>query len=456
MRESGAHGMFPSDPRRRTQLPRSHFFITVARGQGARTFALRSYAIWTLISLLPLALIWAGAATLYIAFHDDMLAAYLTREARMQNAYEDRVAEARAELDRVASRQLLDQTSFEGRMHELLTRQARIDEHDRIIEALATQAADRDPPSAPRGRPGAKIDAAKGLEAPSRPIALESGAKPRAPEAAKPAAGEDRGDSLSDNSLKAGGKERPADLAAAASDPNLDAAARLGLVAFSLDRLEHGQIAALAEIAGRARHEASKIDAIVARTGLNQDQLAAPSAKGGVGGPFIAIEPSASAPAFDKAYAHAARELERAEKLRELMVYLPVRAPLTGEAPVSSPFGYRTDPFLGRPALHPGVDLVQPAGSDIKATAGGRVTHAGWMGGYGEMVEIDHGNGLATRYGHMSDVLVDEGDTVKAGETIGRVGTTGRSTGPHLHYEVRVDGEPVDPERFLEAADAAP
>ena len=138
------------------------------------------------------------------------------------------------------------------------------------------------------------------------------------------------------------------------------------------------------------------------------------------------------------------------------MVYLPVREPLTGDAPVSSPFGYRADPFLGRPALHPGVDLVQPAGSDIKATAAGRVTHAGWMGGYGEMVEIDHGNGLSTRYGHMSEVLVDEGDAVKAGETIGRVGTTGRSTGPHLHYEVRVDGEPVDPERFLEAADAAP
>ena len=80
---------------------------------------------------------------------------------------------------------------------------------------------------------------------------------------------------------------------------------------------------------------------------------------------------------------------------------------------------------------------------------------AGWAATV-EMVEIDHGNGLSTRYGHMSDVLVDEGDSVKAGETIGRVGTTGRSTGPHLHYEVRVDGEPVDPERFLEAAGAAP
>ena len=196
MRRSGAHGMFRSDPRHRAQLPRSHFFITVARGHGARTFALRPYAIFALISLLPLALIWAGAATVYIAFHDDMLAAYLTREARMQYAYEDRIAEARAELDRVASRQLLDQTSFEGRMHELLTRQARIDEHDRIIEALATQGADRDPLSELREHPGAKTNAVKGLEAPTRPALPEAGAKPRPPEAAKPPAGEDRGDLL--------------------------------------------------------------------------------------------------------------------------------------------------------------------------------------------------------------------------------------------------------------------
>ncbi len=73
------------------------------------------------------------------------------------------------------------------------------------------------------------------------------------------------------------------------------------------------------------------------------------------------------------------------------------------------------------------------------------------MGGYGNMVEIDHGNGLTTRYGHLSEVLVEEGQQVKANEVVGRIGSTGRSTGPHLHYEVRVDGEPVDPARFLKA-----
>jgi murein DD-endopeptidase MepM/ murein hydrolase activator NlpD len=170
-----------------------------------------------------------------------------------------------------------------------------------------------------------------------------------------------------------------------------------------------------------------------------------------VGGPFIPAADDPGAPGFDKAVSSAARELSLADRLRRLMPYMPVRAPLAGEAGVSSPFGYRPDPFLGRPALHPGVDLVQSYGSEIRSTAAGRVVHAGPMGGYGNMVEIDHGNGLATRYGHMSEVLVAEGEEVKAGAVVGRIGSTGRSTGPHLHYEVRIDGEPVDPERFLQA-----
>ena len=187
-------------------------------------------------------------------------------------------------------------------------------------------------------------------------------------------------------------------------------------------------------------------------TGLSADALVAPPAKGGVGGPFIPVSVDADAPAFDKALAHAERDVARADRLRRLMPILPVRSPLIGEAEVSSPFGYRRDPFLGRPALHPGVDLVQDYGAEIHATAAGRVVHAGPMGGYGKMVEIDHGNGLATRYGHMSEILVEEGQEVKAGAVLGRLGSTGRSTGPHLHYEVRVDGEPVDPERSCKPA----
>jgi len=130
---------------------------------------------------------------------------------------------------------------------------------------------------------------------------------------------------------------------------------------------------------------------------------------------------------------------------------VPVRKPVTGEVDMSSPFGMRLDPFLGRPAIHTGIDLRGEIGEPVHATAAGRVTIAGREGGYGNMVEISHGNGLATRYGHLSQIDVKLGQTVRIGEIIGKIGSTGRSTGPHLHYETRINGEAVDPQKFLRA-----
>ncbi|MBN8921351.1 MAG: M23 family metallopeptidase [Rhizobiales bacterium] len=101
--------------------------------------------------------------------------------------------------------------------------------------------------------------------------------------------------------------------------------------------------------------------------------------------------------------------------------------------------------------MHTGLDFRGATGEPARATAAGKVTNAGWSGGYGRMVEIDHGNGFATRYGHLSEILVKDGQTVRPGQIVGRVGSTGRSTGPHLHYETRIDGEAVDPHRFLRA-----
>jgi murein DD-endopeptidase MepM/ murein hydrolase activator NlpD len=122
-----------------------------------------------------------------------------------------------------------------------------------------------------------------------------------------------------------------------------------------------------------------------------------------------------------------------------------------GEIELSSGFGVRTDPFLGRPAMHTGLDFRASTGEPARATANGKVVKAGWHGGYGRMVEIDHGNGLTTRYGHLSAIRVKIGESVRIGQTIGDVGSTGRSTGPHLHYETRIDGDAVDPQRFLRA-----
>jgi murein DD-endopeptidase MepM/ murein hydrolase activator NlpD len=111
----------------------------------------------------------------------------------------------------------------------------------------------------------------------------------------------------------------------------------------------------------------------------------------------------------------------------------------------------RIDPFLHSPAMHTGLDLQAETGEAVRATGNGKVSVAGWQGGYGKMVEVAHGNGLATRYGHLSVIEVEVGQTVKIGQIVGRAGTTGRSTGPHLHYETRVNGEAVDPQKFLRA-----
>jgi murein DD-endopeptidase MepM/ murein hydrolase activator NlpD len=141
----------------------------------------------------------------------------------------------------------------------------------------------------------------------------------------------------------------------------------------------------------------------------------------------------------------------QAQDLHNTLTYVPLRRPLTGELDMSSPFGVRMDPFVREAAMHTGIDFRGTTGDPVHATAAGKVSKAGWEGGYGQMVEIDHGEGLATRYGHLSEIDVRVGQSVHIGQVIGRVGSTGRSTGPHLHYETRINGEAVNPTRFLAA-----
>ena len=138
-------------------------------------------------------------------------------------------------------------------------------------------------------------------------------------------------------------------------------------------------------------------------------------------------------------------------RLNALMV--PSAQPVHG--PVGSGFGFRPDPFNGRAALHTGLDFPAPIGTPITAAAGGIVVTLEWQGAYGHLREIEHGNGLLTRYAHGASIGVDIGSLVKREQVVAKVGNTGRSTGPHLHFEVLVGGVPQDPAHFL-AAGLAP
>jgi len=415
---------------------------------------------WAIAALLLLSFAWTSAVTLYVAFHDDVMGAVLARQAAMKAAYEDHLTEARAELDAAASRQLIERDSFKSKVNEVISRQARLEQRGAIVVALA-ETAGPNPSLAARRQSAPPQDALGAIHALGPPTIDARGATDDArayaplsdpslePRAGKPHPIDDGGESVSALPSNAPFTTASVTTAAAALDP----LARLALVDRSLDRMEGAQTKVLSAIDRAAERGAARDAAIVAETGLDPSKLSAPR-EGGVGGPYIPVEMDANEPALDPALARVVRDVATARRLKALMSFVPLRMPLLGEPSLTSSFGYRVDPFLGRLALHPGVDLAEAEGSEIHAAAAGRVVHAGPAGGYGIMVEIDHGNGLATRYAHMSEALVEEGAPVDKGTVLGRIGSTGRSTGPHLHYEVRVDGEPVDPVRYLRAGAA--
>ena len=179
---------------------------------------------------------------------------------------------------------------------------------------------------------------------------------------------------------------------------------------------------------------------VLASAGVDVRQLFAQfGVNQGAGGPFIPVHGPAPNPTLSP---------DKLAALRAMIRTLPVSAPLT-EFDVSSPFGVRGDPENGHTGFHTGIDLTAPYDSPVYSTAPGTVTYAGWRDDYGKIVEIDHGNGIATRYAHLHAFTVSVGQKVALHQQVGYLGSTGRATGPHVHYEVVVNGEPQDPEKFF-------
>jgi murein DD-endopeptidase MepM/ murein hydrolase activator NlpD len=144
--------------------------------------------------------------------------------------------------------------------------------------------------------------------------------------------------------------------------------------------------------------------------------------------------------------------MKRLDQFQQGAMAIPSQRPIQ-QTNLTSGFGVRSDPFRGGAAMHAGVDMAGPIGTPIYATADGWVGRAGWANGYGNLVELEHGRGVETRYGHLSAILVKSGQRIRRGDLIARMGSTGRSTGSHLHYEVRIDGRAVNPIPFLQTSD---
>jgi murein DD-endopeptidase MepM/ murein hydrolase activator NlpD len=346
-----------------------------------RQVRLGPIAFWIGVGTLVIMAGWSVTAATYLAFRDDVLRTLIAHQAEQQFAYEDRIAELRAQIDRTTSRQLLDQEQFQQKLDDLTRRQATLEQHATTMSAVtdpATTGSIKTP--APRGS---------------------------------------RQSSISDS---------------------------LGRVEASLDRVEQRQSLALNQMENRYEGKAHLMRGVLSQLGLKLDTPAA------IGGPFVPVK-LPSNESFDRSIMRVNLARADADRLSNTLVTVPVRKPVTGEIDLSSPFGVRMDPFVHEAAMHTGLDFRGEMGEPIHATAAGTVTIAGWSGGYGKMVEIDHGNGLATRFGHLSEIDVSVGQKIRIGEVVGKLGSTGRSTGPHLHYETRINGEPVNPQKFLDAGD---
>jgi murein DD-endopeptidase MepM/ murein hydrolase activator NlpD len=190
------------------------------------------------------------------------------------------------------------------------------------------------------------------------------------------------------------------------------------------------------------------------------DPAAYSNASGGLGGPLIdGKDPRALAAVLDvdedfaARLQHAVADLSEMQSLASSEAAIPLAQPTGPDVRETSGFGARSDPFSGEPAYHPGQDFAGAYGSPIYVTAPGTVSFAGVRNGYGNTVEVDHGHGFKTRYGHLSAISVSVGEQVAVGQRIGAMGSTGRSTGTHLHYETWLDGRPVNPLRFIKAGE---
>lgn len=219
----------------------------------------------------------------------------------------------------------------------------------------------------------------------------------------------------------------------------------------NLARVEARQLAFVEKLTRFADRRSATAAQTIRKLGMNPaTMLASLEDRQAQGGPLFRLA-TARDGSTDPRFQRLGLSLARMNALERGLAGIPQVLPASLEF-ISSGFGYRADPFDGSAAFHAGLDFRGPVGAPIYAAADGRVSFAGVRDGYGNCVEIEHGNGLMTRYAHMSAFRARVGQTVSSGDVIGAIGSTGRSTGPHLHFEVRINDRPVNPRPFLEAS----
>ena len=339
------------------------------------------------------AVLLAGNGLLATAF---LLAPDIAQLLNGQNeqvieAYENRIAQLRVEVDRLHSRSYAQAGDINLQLQELAQQQEELIEQHQLVRVLVDKAGEL------------------GIEAAALPVA------------------------------------DAADVALApriAGNPDIDATA--AAVSQMMDETQF----AMTSIAETATERADSIVAELSGLGIAVDL---PTGLDGIGGPLLPPQDAGDASGMIEDANAVMAALLRYKAARDSIDNAPVHMPISGNFRQSSGFGNRTDPFSGRRAFHSGLDFAAPQGTTVLSAGKGVVSFVGTRSGYGNVVEVTHANGLISRYAHLSGFLSEEGQAVNTGTPIAKVGSTGRSTGPHLHFEVRKADSAINPKAFIEA-----
>jgi murein DD-endopeptidase MepM/ murein hydrolase activator NlpD len=421
----------------------------------------------TLAGLSLIFLGWVAFATVNVIFKDRIIAAKDHRYQQTVQTYETRVADLQVSYDEVNTALVSAEDKFKLTADELTAKQNTIihflDRKQQVDATLTKQAVTTVADSAAtidKNAPGDSLDMTtppSNLGGSSDLTVSPQPVKPQ-PRTAKPTHASLMGFGGAVGRIAGAlfGKRQAAEISpeTIARHPVLK---QLAAQTERVRRLGTIQTALMTRTQSQVEEGVREIRTVLRRTGINPDQFAQRLNEAeGVGGPEIPlnsvqIEGIADS-AFQEAYLRASAVLDQMNQLLTGMRHVPLTTPVSGSAfERTSGFGARVDPFTGRYAFHPGLDFAGPTGAIVHATAPGRVVWANARGSYGKMVEINHGYGIHTRYAHLQSILVQVGAKVAEGSPVGKLGSTGRSTGPHVHYEVWYDDVVRNPRNFIEA-----
>ncbi|MGZ6022662.1 MAG: peptidoglycan DD-metalloendopeptidase family protein [Rhizomicrobium sp.] len=436
----------------------------------------------TLAGLSLIFLGWVAFATVNVIFKDRIIAAKDHRYQQMQSAYENRVADLQLSYDELNGALVSAEDRFKSQADELQLKQDTImtflnhkHQVDSTLAGLSNTGiragADHSPADAgDAGAPSDSIDNAIPVTSlpPSPKVAMPSGAselpvmpQPVAPQprTAKPTKASflDLGGAVGHLTGLIFGHSSPIPRTTTLTFVQHPALRVLAEQTTRVARIGLTETTLMSRAQGEVAEGVTDLQSVIRHAGINPtDYTRRFEGAHGMGGPDIPLQgmriDGIADQKFSDAFLRASAVLDQMNTLLSAMHHIPLTTPVSGsQFERTSGFGPRIDPFTGRYSFHPGVDFAGPWGSLIESTAPGTVVFAGERGGYGNMVEIDHGFGIHTRYGHLSSILVQVGVKVAKGAPIGKLGSTGRSTGPHVHYEVWYDDVVRNPSTFIEA-----